>query len=402
MSLRSGGIGTWRESRDQVFELTGAHDPLSKKNLAKRIGEKIKSARHGFYGQLIMASGTSFGLLLSSGLDAAAGDFVSAAEKALAATGLGLIVPVSTAVLEARKESSQFEAQRRRGQNPDAQPLTELDRVEHEAKVGQDQLAASLRDQRRQNAEDLNEISNVVTEISETRYTKDEVFTKAELRQLVQEAVEQATRPLYVENQQLRERLAREETARQYGDANLQADVARVDADVSRVDADATETQARLTDTQAVTNDLTRGMNHVNDRLDNQARVVNQHAGTLDQLDTGLGGVMQVTNAHADNLDRLGRQQAGDTSRRGRRGDPTSQPPAPAARAHPAPPPPPGEPGNAATVPQEPWGAQQNQQPEPFPTAQRRQRGPQPGRRSPSDSPTPGPQPNRGPRPPRQ
>ncbi|WP_163513709.1 hypothetical protein [Fodinicola acaciae] len=395
MSFRSGRSEAWKRSYSQALTRTGVPDPAAQKDYTAKQKESLKGSALSTSLSIIGTGVGSASLLLTSGIAAFADKVGPSVGGILGAAGLALLAKAVVDLRASQKKSQKYQQQRQRGQRPEAEPLNEIDRVEHESTVRDEQIEARLDAEGRQRTDDLNEISNAITTVAESTPRKDEVYTKAEVQGIVQQAIAQATAPLHDEIRRLHDRVTREEAARQVADANVQADVARVDAEVS-------ETSARVTDTQAVTNDLTNGLNHVNDRLDGQGRVVNQHADVLNHFNVGLGGLMQVSNAHADNLDTLGRQQAGEGARRGRRGDPANQPPAPAARAHPVPPPPPGQPGTAETVRQEPWGAQQNQKPEPFPNAQRRQQGPQPGQGRPSGSPTPAPQPGRGPRPPRR
>ncbi|WP_163573870.1 hypothetical protein [Fodinicola feengrottensis] len=163
--------------------------------------------------------------------------------------------------------------------------MAELDRVvEHEGKIRDRDLQTQLRDDRRQLSTEMSDVADTITAMQETH------VSRADMQQTINQAVAEAVAPyqakiaqqeakiaqqdarigqfdsqLRHESQtrqhaitELASQAATERSERQSADGHLQADVSRVEADLSE----------RVEDTQVATNDVTRGLNDLNERHD--------------------------------------------------------------------------------------------------------------------------------------
>ncbi|WP_163509432.1 hypothetical protein [Fodinicola acaciae] len=340
---------------------------------------------------MVFTTATTLSLWFSSGWAAFSGSMTEAALKLVGGAGLQLVAQTYFNLRGGKKESKEFQAQRERGQDPEAEPMVELDRVAHEGQVRDRDLQTQLRQEGRQRATDMADVADAITEL------RDKQLTPADVQRMINDAVAQATTPLRQEVNQLRSELQQAKTelasqiatetyARQSADGHLQAEIGRVDSDLSE----------RIEDTQVAANDLTRGLNDLNERHDTHVQVTNQNADAANYVFAHVNSHHQVLNAHAESIDE---QAARTAAQPRRRGEPAPAPVRPAARATPHPPAP-EAPGPATTVPRPPWGPHHAQQPEPFPTARRRT--PAPTRQPAGGSPAPTPQPSRNPQPPRR
>lgn len=392
MSILRNATDTWNQGREQALRAAGVADPAAQKNAVKKFIGSFTSAGKSMPAQLVFTTATTLSLWFSSGLAAFSGSMTESVLKLLGGAGLQLVAQAYFDLRGAKKESDKFKAQRDRGQNPEAEPLTELDRVEHEGQVRDRELRTQVREEGRQRSTDMVAVADTLTEM------------QADIQRRIDEAVTRATEPLRQEITQLKSQLHNESQARQRADTELTSGLAteayarqsadgHLAADITKVESDLGE---RVDDTQVATNDLTRGLNDLNERHDSHVQVTNQNAEAVDYMFGHVSSQHQVINEHADSIDA---QAARTAAQPRRRGEPAPAPAQPAARANPQPPAPSG-PGPATTVPRPPWGPQHGQIPEPFPSVRRRT--PAPTRQPSGGNPTPAPQPGRGPQPPRR
>lgn len=390
MNLRGGNrLENWR---DELLTKASVSDPAARRNFIKKFADNFSSAAKSMPAQLTVTTMTTVGLWVSSGWAAFYGSMTSSVGTLLAGAGLQLAAQTYFALRGGKKESEQFVAQRQRGQDPEAEPLVQLDRVEHEGQVRDRELRTQVREEGRQRSTDMADVADTIAEM------------QADIQRRIDEAVTRATEPLRQQITQLESRLHNESQARQRADTELTSGLAteayarqsadgHLAADITKVESELGE---RVDDTQVATNDLTRGLNDLNERHDSHVQVTNQNADALDYTFGHVSSQHQVINEHADSIDA---QAARAAAQPRRRGEPAPAPAQPAARANPQPPAP-SAPGPATTVPRPPWGPQHGQLPEPFPTARRRT--PAPTRQPSGGNPTPAPQPGRGPQPPRR